>query len=214
MTIDKFFAGIGSRETPLVFKDFMAAITYYLVRYHSFKLRSGRAKCADQFFESGLPRNQLNMSEIYIPEDGFGGRGIGNGICVKKPFSKMEAIEIIRRDSIIAKWDALLNNPSSNFIVGAHIRNVFQVLGDLSDGIIPVKFVICWTPDGAKTFAETSDGITGGTRSAIRIADKMGIPVFNLAVASDLKRIYNQVSGVTTPYVLPPLGNLLVHCSK
>lgn len=214
MLEDKFFAGIGSRETPETLKNFMAAITYYLVAYCNFKLRSGRAKGADQFFESGLPIHLTHMSEIFLPEIGFGGKNLGVGICVTRPMSKMDSIEIIRKYEIVDKWDALLNNPASNFIVGAHIRNMFQVLGDLSDGHKPVNFVVCWTPDGAKTASETSDAVTGGTRSAIRIASKLGIPVYNLAVKADLMRLYNRISKVNIPFSYPSLQELEVHCVR
>ena len=52
---------------------------------------------------------------------------------------------------------------------GMHSRNCHQILGyDLQS---PVDAVICWTPDGK---------IQGGTATAIRIAMKYDIPVFNL----------------------------------
>lgn len=52
---------------------------------------------------------------------------------------------------------------------GMHSRNCHQILGyDLQS---PVDAVICWTPDGK---------IQGGTATAIRIALKYNIPVFNL----------------------------------
>lgn len=50
-----------------------------------------------------------------------------------------------------------------------HGRNVMQVLGkDLKH---PVEFVICWTLGGSDL---------GGTRTAIVLARKLGIAVFNL----------------------------------
>ena len=49
-----------------------------------------------------------------------------------------------------------------------HTRNVFQVLGD--DLKTPSKFVVCWTKDGKDS---------GGTGTAIRIAHKNNISVFN-----------------------------------
>ena len=52
---------------------------------------------------------------------------------------------------------------------GMHSRNCHQILGyDLKS---PVDAVICWTPDGA---------VVGGTSTAIRVALKYNIPVFNL----------------------------------
>ena len=64
---------------------------------------------------------------------------------------------------------------------GMHSRNCHQILGyDLQS---PVDAVICWTPDGR---------IQGGTATAIRIAMKYDIPVFNLGV-SDKKSVLNDI---------------------
>ena len=58
-----------------------------------------------------------------------------------------------------------------------HTRNVFQVMGkEISE---PCEFVLCWTPDGAQREADTSKR-TGGTGTAIKVADRFGVPVFNL----------------------------------
>lgn len=64
---------------------------------------------------------------------------------------------------------------------GMHSRNCHQILGyDLQS---PVDVVICWTPDGK---------IQGGTATAIRIAMKYDIPVFNLGVP-DKKSVLNDI---------------------
>lgn len=64
---------------------------------------------------------------------------------------------------------------------GMHSRNCHQILGyDLQS---PVDAVICWTPDGK---------IQGGTATAIRIAMKYDIPVFNIGV-SDNKSVLNDI---------------------
>lgn len=56
-----------------------------------------------------------------------------------------------------------------------HARNSFQILGkELND---PVNFVICYTEDGKKK---------GGTRTAILIAEKNNIPIFNLGSENGL----------------------------
>ena len=53
-----------------------------------------------------------------------------------------------------------------------HSRNCHQILGyDLQS---PVDAVICWTPNG---------NIQGGTRTALMIAMREGIPIFNLGRA-------------------------------
>ena len=53
-----------------------------------------------------------------------------------------------------------------------HSRNCHQILGyDLKS---PVDAVICWTPNG---------NVVGGTRTALMIAMRAGIPIFNLGCA-------------------------------
>ena len=64
---------------------------------------------------------------------------------------------------------------------GMHSRNCHQILGyDLQS---PVDAVICWTPNGK---------IQGGTATAIRIAMKYDIPIFNLGV-QDKKSVLNDI---------------------
>lgn len=58
-----------------------------------------------------------------------------------------------------------------------HGRNAMQVLGRNLDQ--HVKFVLCWTADGAQCTEEITRK-TGGTGQAIRIATAYKIPVFNL----------------------------------
>ena len=58
----------------------------------------------------------------------------------------------------------------SEYAKACHARNVYQILGENLNS--PVEFVICWTPDAQPI---------GGTRTAIILAKKHKIPVFNLA---------------------------------
>jgi hypothetical protein len=67
-----------------------------------------------------------------------------------------------------------------------HTRNVFQVLGGRAAE--PTEFMVCWTPDGAERSSETSKK-TGGTGTAIRIADAFGVPVFNLQREDTIQRL-------------------------
>ncbi len=59
----------------------------------------------------------------------------------------------------------------SDYAKGCHGRNIYQVLG--RDLKTQVSFVICWTPEGKEI---------GGTRTAIVLAKRNKIPVYNLAV--------------------------------
>lgn len=65
-----------------------------------------------------------------------------------------------------------------------HGRNSFQILGH--ELAYRVAYCICWTPDGVQSHAERSIK-TGGTGTAISIADHFGIPVINLARPEQLK---------------------------
>ena len=65
-----------------------------------------------------------------------------------------------------------------------HGRNAFQVLGRQLNN--PSDVLICWTPDACKTHAQRSWN-TGGTGTAISIADAYKVPVVNLAHPEDFK---------------------------
>lgn len=60
-----------------------------------------------------------------------------------------------------------------------HGRNSMIMLGRNLD--TPVKFVICWTKDGRDT---------GGTGLAIRMAEDLKIPIFNLYKYEHKERMY------------------------
>ena len=84
-------------------------------------------------------------------------------------------LAIIRNKDLIAETERIASevHPAwdrcNEWARGMHSRNCHQILGyDLQS---PVDAVICWTPDGK---------IQGGTATAIRIALKYNIPVFNL----------------------------------
>lgn len=74
----------------------------------------------------------------------------------------------------------------NHYVRNLHARNCFQVLGKSLD--CPSSFLVCWTQDGATSAAECSIR-TGGTATAIRLADANGVPVFNLAREDHLARV-------------------------
>jgi len=76
----------------------------------------------------------------------------------------------------------------SSFAKALHARNVYQVLGRGLDKL--VDFVVCWTPDGAE---ETTSQKTGGTGQAIRLANRLDIPVFNLKNQDARERLWAHV---------------------
>lgn len=147
----KFYAGIGSRETPSHILTLMTGIAEYLA-IREWTLRSGGANGADSAFENGA-----EAKEIYLPWQGFN----GNASPLFRPTP--EAIKMAEKYH--PAWHKLRR--------GARLlmaRNCHQVLGlDLKT---PVEMVICWTKDAAGG---------GGTGQAIRIARDLGIPVNDLA---------------------------------
>ena len=80
-------------------------------------------------------------------------------------------------------WNRL--NP---YVKKLHGRNAFQVLG--RDLKTPSTGLICWTPDGCKSHAERTIK-TGGTGTAISIADFYGVKISNLAVEEDMQKWIN-----------------------
>jgi hypothetical protein len=208
-----FYAGIGSRmgedrmkNLPEGEKARIEGIMERLARTFErlgFTLRSGGAKGADLAFERGTSKKQIFIA------------GIDPGIT-----------EIKVAQAIHPNWQGMLQatiksaekagrNPDDavKYAISAMARNTNQIFG--KDLNIPVDFVVCWTPDGAETTAQRS-AKTGGTGQAIDMADRKGIPVFNLlnpgaeerviAYAQALAEIHKQ-GGVVTDSIDNLLNN-------
>ena len=166
------YAGIGSRNTPEPVLAQMRNVALVLAQ-EGFWLRSGGARGADQAFETGAKAlGRGARFTIYRP----------GGFSFNEPKSRR-----VRRYAPDwmdwAEGVAASAHPAwhrcSRVAQRLHTRNVAQILGhDMT--IIPVDFVLCWTPDGAEREWQTSRS-TGGTGQAIRIASKCQIPVLNLA---------------------------------
>ena len=153
----KYYAGIGSRETPENILKMMTEIAKGLSR--NYILRSGGAAGADSAFEKGAG----DKKQIFIPWPGFNG-------------SEEKYIEVTSDCMRMARefhpaWEYLSYGARK-----LHARNCYQVLG--SDLNTPVDFIICWTPGGKEA---------GGTAQAMRIAKAYHIKIFNLAVNEDYK---------------------------
>ena len=156
-----FFAGIGSRQTPInIIKD-MVHISKKLVSA-GYTLRSGGADGADSAFELGADNAILTddheRKQIFLPWKGFNKR------VSQFDHPTHDAFEIAKK--FHPAWNKLSSGGKA-----LHARNVHQILGPDLDS--PVEFVVCWTPDGQ---------ISGGTGQALRIAMKLEIPIHNLAI--------------------------------
>ena len=176
MDYRKLYAGVGSRETPPDILDLMRNIGRELAK-KGWVLRSGAADGADSAFERGCDE-VLGQKEIFLPYKGF--RGHKSTLCEPPTFDALHLASTVH--------PYFSNMKPNSFARNAHARNMNQVLG--LDLATPVNCVVCYTPDGAESEEDSKDlDITGGTRSAIVIAARKSIPVFNLARPDGLTRL-------------------------
>lgn len=161
------YAGIGSRRTPDAVRARMTRVAERLAR-RGYRLRSGAAAGADSAFAvAGVP------ADIFLPWPGFR----GHQSPLNRPTPDAFAVAAL----VHPAWHSLV--PARQKLMA---RNSHQVLGrDLRQ---PADFVVCWTEDGCESEDERSSS-TGGTGQAIALADRFGIPVFNLARPDALDRL-------------------------
>lgn len=153
----RYYAGIGSRETPLDVQSYMTQIAVFLGGL-GYTLRSGAADGADAAFEVGVADDG---KEIYLPWRGFNGHS--------SELYRLSGDVYEHAKKYHPCWHKL-SAPARALIA----RDSYQILGyDLKT---PVDFIVCWTPGGK---------MKGGTAQAIRIAKESSIPVFNLAKSKD-----------------------------
>lgn len=158
------YAGIGARKTPPHILELMTQMAQILDQ-QGFTLRSGGANGADSAFAKGASKK-----EIYVPFASFNG-GVAGAIDCRQLPNHARALEIAK--GFHPAWDRC-----SDFAKDCHARNIY-ILGGV-DINWPVDFVVCWTEGGTDV---------GGTGLAIRAANKIKIPVFNLFNADALDKL-------------------------
>lgn len=155
---NNYYAGIGSQETPQSICDLMVEIAGWLCD-EGWILRSGGARGADTAFEVGA----RGKARIFRAEHAT--------------LSSLFLAEMFH-----PAWHKCSPN-----VKNLHARNGLILLGkELTNPDEFVKFVACWTPNGA---------IAGGTGQGLRIAEHYGIPVFNLFNADAARNLYHFVRG-------------------
>jgi hypothetical protein len=155
--MSKFYAGVGSRETPPEVQSEMRWLAAKLAA-HDWTLRSGAAQGADSAFESGAGEKK----EIYLPWYRF--NGSQSTLCNPTPGAMMLAA------SLHPAWERCSQGARK-----LHARNCHQILG--LDLMTPVRFVACWTVAGLGG---------GGTGQAIRLARRENIPVYDLGLGTNV----------------------------
>lgn len=173
--MNKFYAGIGSRQTPDSVVNQMIALAKRLAG-RGYCLRSGAAQGADSAFETGCDLVS-GPKEIWLPWPDFNGH-VDTGFYPEDAHYEKAA-------TLHPAWEKLSRGPRS-----LHARNSGQVSG--RDLKTHVSFVLCWTADGCESDA-TRTRDTGGTGTAIALASRLGIPVFNLGRAGSYERFVEYV---------------------
>jgi hypothetical protein len=154
--MNKYYAGIGSRETPLDILRQMINIAKYLDKI-GYTLRSGHADGADQIFGIGATK-----AEIWLPWKSFNsGKKVAHHVYKVIDPNDKEAYDSI-------KFHPAANTLKSS-VCSLMARNFRQIIGRNNES--NSEFVVCWTKDGKDT---------GGTGQALRIAAHYNIPIYNL----------------------------------
>ena len=155
---EKYITLVGSRSTPIEILHIAKDISSYFANA-GYIGRSGAADGFDSFSRRGyeVVGKSDNFLE-FLPWAKFNN-------SKSKLFHVSQAAQDLAR-SIHPTWFSL--NSSAKLL---HSRNCFQVLGQ--DLKTPSELLIAYTSDGEEI---------GGTRTAIMLANKMSIPVWNLGL--------------------------------
>lgn len=155
----RYYAGVGSRKTP---EDILTYFRFCGGRLKElgYTLRSGAAIGADSAFEElAWPE-----AEIFVAKKGT--KYLYENLTPLSPAYRLA-------EELHPAWRAC-----TEYARQLHARNCFQVLG--RDLETPVRFLLCWTPCGSETAGQCNIS-TGGTATAIRLAHRHSIPIFNFA---------------------------------
>jgi hypothetical protein len=169
-----YYTGIGSRNTP---EEVCKQMTQLAKHFESmgFILRSGSADGADTAFEIGVS-NPINK-EIYLPWKNFNGNQSSYFDISQEAFELADTLHPIFKSLKPA-------------IQRLHARNTYQVLGN--DLKTPSAFLVCYTPCGSEE-ESTLTSKSGGTATAIKLAWRRGVPIFNLQTHDAVNRLYEYI---------------------
>lgn len=192
--MDLIYTGVGSRHNvPVQVRQNMQGLSRALAVL-GWVLRSGGAEGSDTYFEEGCTE-AAGKAEIYLHRKLAGGHPSPlYGVCdaAKEMASKIHPV-----------WSQLTEGSQL-----LHARNCYQVLG--KDLATPAQFLACWTPDGCET-RKSRTRASGGTATAIIVAEMHDVPVFNLHNDDSCHRLNSFLAErgiafqLTTTYARPSL---------
>jgi len=168
-----YYTGIGCREHGLTAEQ-TEAITRIgrLLSRAKYHLRSGHASGSDYAFEQGAAGARV-LTSIYLPWSGF---RTGHDLEDVNYYTLSDkafqfARNQLKKSGVMPYFDSM-NRTNQAF----HARNVFQVLGREK---IKSDFVVYFAPLGPM------GEVLGGTRTAVDLAERLGIPTYNLKEACE-----------------------------
>lgn len=167
--MQRSYAGIGSRRTPLEICALMTETARLLAARYGLRCRSGGAARADQAFQNSALLWEPGLFDLFLPWDGYNGH---QGAYARLYRPEPEAYEIAAR---YHPWWSSIKGEGVRHLLA---RNCHIALGPNLDS--PVSFVVCWTPDGS---IDGQGPDSGGTGHCLRViaGEAPGTPVFNLA---------------------------------
>ena len=164
-----YYTGVGSRTTPQDKLTLMDDIAIKMAKFN-YTLRSGGADGADRAFEHGAITALLDQNEEAMLDSSV-------SMTIAPPAIFLAKHCTPEAEAIAGQFHPAWNR-CSPYAKKLHGRNAFQILGiNLNE---PSQYCICWTPDGCISHA-TRTIKTGGTGTAISIADHYNVPIINLA---------------------------------
>jgi hypothetical protein len=160
------YAGLGNQDAPEEVLKQIERLAKHLESL-GYTVRTSGGQGPEEYFE------RVEAKEVFIPWKNFNGRQS------KLSRNANEALDVVKRLS--PSFDTLKPAVQAIIAVKAHV-----ILGkDLKS---PIKFLVVWSQDGAETAKECT-AKTGFVSTAIKLADGLKIPVFNLKRPDALERI-------------------------
>ena len=182
----RFYTGIGSRTAPEWAQALATEIARKLSTTHI--VRHGDAAGMDEAFSLGSGGRE----EIWAPWKGFrkDERTSRTRQRVQSPAQQVESGNMLIREGICPHFFKM--KPS---IQALFARSVFQITGQRSDigECDPLsEFVVYWAPEDSK------GNIDGGTRIAVYLARRLGVPTINIAIPEQVNPFLEEL-GIECP---------------
>ena len=163
-----FYAGIGSRYTPVEIQKVMTKVAQF-VDSEGWTLRSGGAKGADTAFESGATKKETFTADSAVPQ---------------------EAVDSV--DKYHPNVPALNAGKYAAYARKLMARTWCQIFGSDRNQKIS-QFVVCWAKGWTLDEEGAVKDVPGGTGQAVRIAYANGIPVFHLGIEGHKEELFHYI---------------------